>query len=302
MRPKKPANTKPSSPTPELDDVIAAINAAELTCFDTETTSLEPMLAQVVGLSPSRGRRSKPMYIPLAHRYPGVPEQLPLDTTLAKLKPWFRRCQQSEAGSERQIRRTCAANHGIQVRGVAHDTLLADYVLESHKAARHGLDGAAFPRRRPSSSRDVSRQGRQTDWLTRWTSPAPANTAPRMPMSPCVCIMKSGRRWRTTNCATSTKSSNCPRARCWCASKRNGVLIDAALLQKQSHDLGLQVNALEQRLTKPPANRSIWAHPQLGEILFGKLGLPVKRKTATGQPSTDEEVLTGSPMTIRCRN
>ena len=276
----------------QLDEVIAAINVAELTCFDTETTSLDPMTAKIVGLS-FAWQPFDAVYIPLAHRYPGAPEQLPFDATLAKLKPWFEDASKQKLAQNAKYDEHILLNAGIQVRGVAHDTLLADYVLESHKP--HDMDSMAlrFLDEKTIKFEDVAGKGakqigfdevdieRATEY-----SAEDADVTLRLHDAIYPLVAVDAKLNYIYQCI------ELPTREVLVRIERNGVLVDGALLQKQSHELGLQVNALEQKayeLAGQPFN--LGSPKQLGEILFVKLGLPVKRKTATGQPSTDEEVL-----------
>jgi DNA polymerase I len=290
---KKPRSYKTILTESELSNVITAINEAPLTCFDTETTSLEPMLAQIVGLS-FAWTPFEAVYIPLAHRYAGVPEQLPLDTTLAKLKPWFENAAKKKLAQNAKYDEHVLMNHGIHVRGVEHDTLLADYVLESHKP--HDMDSMAlrFLDEKTIKFEDVCGKGAKQigfdevaiDRATEYSA-EDADVTLRLHQA----IYPQVEAIPTLN--KIYREFEMPTREVLVRMERNGVLIDADLLAKQSHELGLQINALEQRafeLAGQPFN--LGSPKQLGEILFGKLGLPIKRKTATGQPSTDEEVLT----------
>jgi len=290
---KKPRHYKTIFTDAELDEVIAAINAAELTCFDTETTSLEPMLAQVVGLS-FAWTPFEAVYIPLAHRYPGVPEQLPLDTTLARLKPWFEDVSKAKLAQNAKYDEHVLLNHGIQVRGVTHDTLLADYVLESHKP--HDMDSMAlrFLDEKTIKFEDVAGKGAKQIGFDEVDI---ARASEYSAEDADVTLRLHQEIWpqvaQDDKLRYVYEKLELPTREVLVRIERNGVLIDAALLQKQSHELGLQVNALEQKAYEAAGQPFNLGSPkQLGEILFGKLGLPVKRKTATGQPSTDEEVLT----------
>jgi DNA polymerase I len=289
---KKPRVYKTIFTENELDEVIAAISAATLTCFDTETTSLEPMLAKVVGLS-FAWTPFEAVYIPLAHRYAGVPEQLPLDTTLAKLKPWFEDASKKKLAQNAKYDEHVLLNHGIQVRGVEHDTLLEDYVLESHKP--HDMDSMAlrFLDEKTIKFEDVAGKGSKQigfdevaiDRATEYSA-EDADVTLRLHHSiypQLVAIPQIEKIYR---------EYELPTREVLLRMERNGVLIDAELLGKQSHAIGLQINTLEEKafeLAGQPFN--LGSPKQLGEILFTKLGLPIKRKTATGQPSTDEEVL-----------
>ena len=291
-REQQPRSYRTIATEAQLDEVLAAINAAELMCFDTETTSLEPMTARIVGLS-FAWQPFDAVYIPLAHRYPGVPEQLPLPETLAKLKPWFEDASKLKLAQNAKYDEHILLNAGIQVRGVAHDTLLEDYVLESHKL--HNMDAMAlrFLDEKTIKFEDVAGKGAKQigfdevsiELATEYSAEDADVTLrlhhaiyPLLAAEPKLKYIY--------------ESLEMPTREVLVRIERNGVLIDSALLQKQSHELGLQINALEQKafeLAGQPFN--LGSPKQLGEILFGKLGIPVKRKTATGQPSTDEEVL-----------
>ncbi len=120
-----------------LERWIDVIGRAELTCFDTETTSLDPMQARIVGLS-FAVEPGHAAYIPLVHRYAGAPAQLPLDLVLARLKPWFENPTARKLGQNVKYDQHVLANHGIALAGVAHDTMLQSYVLESHRP--HDMD------------------------------------------------------------------------------------------------------------------------------------------------------------------
>ena len=278
--------------TEQLDELITALNAAPLTCFDTETTSLEPMTALIVGLS-FAWQRFDAVYIPLAHRYPGVPEQLPLAETLAKLKPWFEDASKLKLAQNAKYDEHVLLNAGIQVRGVAHDTLLEDYVLESHKL--HNMDAMAlrFLDEKTIKFEDVAGKGaKQIGFdevsIERATEYSAEDADVTLRLHHAIYPLLTAE----PKLKYIYEALEMPTREVLVRIERNGVLIDSALLQKQSHELGLQINALEQKayeLAGQPFN--LGSPKQLGEILFGKLGIPVKRKTATGQPSTDEEVL-----------
>ncbi len=289
---KKPRTYRTISTNAQLIEVITAINAAALTCFDTETTSLEPMTAQIVGLS-FAWRPFDAVYIPLAHRYPGAPEQLPLDATLAKLKPWFEDASKLKLAQNAKYDEHILLNAGIQVRGVAHDTLLEDYVLESHKL--HNMDAMAlrFLDEKTIKFEDVAGKGaKQIGFdevsIERATEYSAEDADVTLRLHHAIYPLLTAE----PKLKYIYQALEMPTREVLVRIERNGVLIDSALLQKQSHELGLQINALEQKafaLAGQPFN--LGSPKQLGEILFGKLGIPVKRKTATGQPSTDEEVL-----------
>ncbi|MBC8024064.1 MAG: DNA polymerase I, partial [Burkholderiales bacterium] len=123
-----------------LDRWVAKLDAAPLACLDTETTSLDPMAAELVGISLST-TPGEGAYIPLTHRYGGVPPQLPTRTVLERMRPWLENPKKLKVGQNAKYDRHVFANHGVDVQGVAHDTLLQSYVLESHQ--RHDMDALA---------------------------------------------------------------------------------------------------------------------------------------------------------------
>ncbi|MFP5463050.1 MAG: DNA polymerase I, partial [Gammaproteobacteria bacterium] len=119
---------------------LEKISAAELTAFDTETTSLDPMAAKLVGMS-FAVEPGEAAYLPLAHRNADAPAQLPLTEVLDKLRPWLESDKHAKLGQNLKYDAHVLANHGITLRGIAHDTLLESYVLESDKP--HDMDSLA---------------------------------------------------------------------------------------------------------------------------------------------------------------
>jgi len=270
---------------------LAKVEAADLVAVDTETTSLDEMVAQIVGISFSV-TPGEAAYIPLMHAGPDAPEQLPFDEVLAKLKPWLENPQKHKLGQHIKYDRHVFANHGIEVQGYVHDTMLQSYVLEVHKP--HGLSSLA--------ERHLGRSGINYEDLC-------GKGAHQIPFAQ-VDVAKASE----YSCEDSDQTLDVHRA-LWpqldadaklrfiyeleIASsetlyriERNGVLIDAPTLAKQSHELGQRIFALEQEAYEIAGQPFNLASPkQLGEIFFDKLGLPVIKKTATGARSTDEEVL-----------
>jgi DNA polymerase-1 len=274
---------------------IARIDAAELTAFDTETTSLDPMVARLVGMSFSVDA-GHAAYLPLAHRSmdAGAPPQLPFDETLALLKPWLEDAAKPKVGQNLKYDTHVLANHGIALAGIAHDTLLQSYVFESHR--NHGLEDLA--RRHVgvedlTSYEDICGRGAKQigfdevaiDVATRYGA-EDADLTLRVHRALYPSIVKSAsldRVYRTIELPTSTVLQKI---------ERNGVLIDADLLNRQGAELGAKMQALEAQafeLAGQPFN--LGSPKQIGELLFGKLALPVARRTASGAPSTDEDVL-----------
>lgn len=271
---------------------LSRIEAAPLTAIDTETDSLDGMTARIVGISLSVAV-GEAAYIPLRHDYAGAPVQLDADEVLAALKPWLESERHAKLGQNIKYDTHVFANAGITVRGYRHDTLLQSYVLEAHKphgleslALRHlGRSGLSYEdvcgkgaHQIPFAQVDVNRAAEyscedsdmtlhvhQTLWPQLQQQPGPLFVYEKIEM-PSVAVL--GR------------------------IERHGVLIDSAVLARQSQELAERLMALEREaheIAGQPFN--LGSPKQIGEILFGKLGLPVKKKTATGTPSTDEEVL-----------
>ena len=276
---------------PAFERWLARIEAAELTALDTETTSLDERQARLVGISFSV-RPRQAAYIPLAHEGPDAPRQLPLDEVLARLKPWLENAARAKLGQHVKYDRHVLANHGIEVAGYVHDTMLQSYVLEVHRphnlsslAERHlgraGIDYEALcgkgAHQIPFAQVPVDKAAHYGCEDADQTLEVHLALWPRLQAEPGLA------RVYALEIATSEVLYRV---------ERHGVLIDGALLHKQSHELGRRILQLEHEaheLAGQPFN--LGSPKQIGEIFFDKLGLPVIKKTATGKPSTDEEVL-----------
>ena len=287
-----PVHYEPVLTHEALERWIAAIAAAELVSFDTETTSTEPMTAGIVGISfaiePARG-----CYIPLAHRYAGAPAQLDRDEVLARLAPWFADAGRPKLGQNLKFDQHALANHAIELRGAAQDTLLQSYVLESHKphdleslARRHldlatisydavtGKGASRIPFEQVAVERATEYAAEDADVTLR----VHRHLHPRIAHDDRLSFIYG--------------TIELPVREVLFRMERTGVLVDAALLAAHGRDLGERAFALEQEahhLAGAPFN--LGSPRQLCEILYERMKLPVKKKTATGQPSTDEEVL-----------
>ena len=278
---------------PALQRWLDDIERAELVCFDTETTSLDPMRAKIVGLSFAI-EPGVACYIPLAHRYPGVADQLPFDATLARLARWFADPARRKLGQNVKYDQHVLANHGLALDGVAHDTLLQSYVLEAHRP--HDMDNLAWRHLnvRTITYAEVAGKGaKQIGFDQVSIADATAYSAED------ADITLQLHRYLHPRVAADAKldriyaTIEMPVRQVLFEMEREGVMLDTALLAAQSRELGAKVMALEEeayRLAGQPFNLA--SPKQLGEILFDKMKLPTLRKTATGQPSTDEEVLT----------
>ena len=274
----------------QLDSWLAKLMEAKLVSLDTETTGLDPMTAQLVGISVSIAPHAA-AYIPLAHHYPGAPEQIAFDRALEILKPWLESDAHKKLGQNLKYDQHIFANHGIALRGIAEDTLLQSYVLESHKphemgnlALRHlGMSTIAYTDIVGKGAKQIGFDQVDVETATKYAAEdADITLQLHQTLSPQL----QGR------LAEVYRDIEMPVREVLFKMERNGVLIDSSKLARQSHELGLRINEIEQQAYELAGQPFNLASPkQLGEILFGKLGLPVKKKTATGAPSTDEEVL-----------
>ena len=274
-----------------FDTWLAKLQAAELVAFDTETTSIDAMRAEIVGLSFSV-KPGEACYIPLTHRYGDAPTQLPIDEVLAKLKPWFENAAMYKVGQHIKYDRHVMANHGIEVKGYAHDTMLQSYVLEVHKP--HGLASLAERHlgRKGLSYEDMCGKGvHQISFSQVDVARATEYSCEDSDMTLDVHLLL----WPRLQADDKLRfiyQLEIDSSEALYRIERNGVLIDAPTLASQSHALGQRIVQLEAESYAIAGQPFNLASPkQLGEIFFDKLGLPVIKKTATGARSTDEEVL-----------
>jgi DNA polymerase I len=275
-----------------VDKIEAAAAVGAVTAIDTETDSLDAMAAKLVGISLSV-QPGEAAYIPLHHDYTDAPAQLSAAVVLARLKPWLENPAAPKLGQNIKYDTHVLQNAGIHLRGYTHDTMLQSYVLEAHKP--HGLESLAL--------RHLNRSGVSYEALC-------GKGAQQIPFSQ-VEVAKAAE----YSCEDSDMTLDVhrvlwpqlevepglldvyariemPTALLLQRIERTGVLIDPAKLAVQSQQLGQRMLTLEAEayaLAGQPFNMA--SPKQIGDILFTQLGLPVKKKTATGAPSTDEEVL-----------
>ena len=275
-----------------FDAWLAKISAAELTAFDTETTGLDPMVATLVGMSFATVE-GEAAYLPLAHHYADAPAQLPLAEVLDKLRPWLESDAHRKLGQNLKYDAHILANHGIALAGIFDDTLLESYILESDKshdmdslASRHlGIKTLTYAEVCGKGAKQIGfgevDLARATEYAAEdadITLRLHRNLSAQLAPEPALLALY--------------RDVELPTARVLFEMERNGVLIDDFLLAQHSEELGRRLHELElqaHELAGQPFN--LGSPKQLGEILFTKLGLPVVKKTATGQPSTDEDVL-----------
>jgi len=274
-----------------LRSLLEALDSAELVGFDTETTGLEIMTARLVGMSFAFGDTAA--YVPLAHEYPGAPDQIGVERALARLRSWLEDDRRRKVGQNLKFDAHVLANHGVRLAGIAHDTLLESYVYEVHQ--RHDLDSLAQ---------------RHLGWTTIGYDDVTGKGAARIPFSAVEVERATAYAAEDADCALAIHEVLYPKIRAeeklrrvyetielpvmpvLLEMERNGVLLDREKLETQSHELGKSMLALEQKAYEAAGQPFNLNSPkQIQEILFERQGLPIKKKTPSGQPSTDEDVL-----------
>ena len=276
----------------QLDRWIATIADARLTSVDTETTSLDPMTGQLVGISLSCAL-GQAAYIPVAHRTQDATEQLSLAFVLGKLKSWLEDPSKSKVGQNLKYDSHIFANQGVTLRGIEHDTMLESYVFESHRP--HDMDSMALRHlgHKTITFQDVCGKGASQICfdeveIARATEYAAEDADVTLRLHQTMWPHIEG----DEKLRFIYESIEVPTAVVLQKIERNGVLIDADLLKIQSNEIGKRLLEIEQQayvLAGQPFNLN--SPKQLGEIFFEKLQLPIIKKTPSGAPSTDEEVL-----------
>jgi len=276
----------------QVAEWLSVLDRADLVAFDTETTGLDPLTAQLVGMSfcAEPGRAG---YLPLAHNYAGAPQQLGVARALELLRPWLEDAARPKLGQNLKYDQHVLANHGVRLRGVAHDTLLESYVLESH--LRHDMGSLAERHLQlPTISYDdvtgkgAQRIGFEQVSLERATEYSAEDADVTLRLHQCLYPKVQAE----AGLEYIYRQVEMPAREVLFRMERTGVLIDAALLEAQSRELGQKMMELEHKAYKEadqPFNLN--SPKQIGEIFFERLQLPVLKKTPSGAPSTDEEVL-----------
>jgi DNA polymerase-1 len=299
-----PAPTSPAIPPPVARHYETILDAAALTrwldklqqaplfAVDTETTDLDYMQAEIVGLS-FAVTAGEAAYLPLHHHYLGVPAQLDRTATLALLKPLLEDLRPRKVGHHLKYDAHVLLNHGIALQGIAHDTLLESYALDA--GGRHDMDTLAEKHLgvRTISFEDVAGKGakqRRFDEveIERATEYAAEDADITLQLHQALWPRLEGepvlRRVYET--------LDLPLARVLLGMEHHGVLVDTVALLNMSTEFAGEMARLEREAHALAGGEFNLSSPkQLGEILFEKQGLPVVRKTPTGQPSTAEDVL-----------
>lgn len=274
-----------------FDDWLKRLRGADLVALDTETTSLDPMAARLVGISfavaPGRA-----CYIPVGHRGTDAVEQLPRDQVLERLRPWLQDPNAAKLLHHSKYDAHVFHNEGVALAGIAEDTMLQAYVLESHRRVNLQELGQRWLGRTGVTYEDLCGKGAKQIGFDEVDIEKAAYYASED--ADFTLQLHRVLRARVAQDAGIEAIYKLELATSLVLTtiERNGVRIDAHALAMQSHELGEQLLGLEKKayeLAGQPFNLN--SPKQLGEILFNRMELPVVRKTASGSPSTDEEVL-----------
>ncbi|QFY89512.1 DNA polymerase I [Magnetovirga frankeli] len=276
----------------KLDTWIERLRQAELFALDTETTSLNPMQAELVGLSFAI-HPGEAAYVPLAHTAPGSPQQLDRAAVLDQLKPLLQDPARPKVMQNLKYDMSVLANYRIQLEGVAHDSMLQSYVLDA--ANRHDMDSLAqrYLGLKTITFEDIAGKGSKQLGFDQ----IPLEQAgPYAAEDADICLRLHQMLWPRLQAEPGLQrlyqDLEIPLAAVLSRIERSGVRIDAAMLRQQSGELAGQLAELERQAYQVAGRPFNLGSPkQIGEIFFDQLGLPVKAKTPKGAPSTAESVL-----------
>lgn len=276
----------------QLDTWLDQLDAAKLVSVDTETTSLDPMQAKLVGISFCI-ESHRAAYLPLMHNYTGVPQQLSKDVALKKLKPWLENPNKPKLGQNLKYDKHVFANHDIQLNGIVHDTLLQSYILESHRP--HNMDSMAqlhldiktisYDEMTGKGANRIGFDQVTIESATQYAA-EDADITLRLHQALYPNVQQDDRLNHIY------RKIEIPTLDILFEIERNGVLLNQKLLYTQSHELEEKLKLLERQafsMAEQPFNLN--SPKQIQEILFNQLKLPVIKKTPKGAPSTNEEVL-----------
>ncbi|WGL15296.1 DNA polymerase I [Microbulbifer bruguierae] len=277
----------------ELDLWLDKLKQADLFAFDTETTSLNYMQAKLVGVS-FAVEAGEAAYLPLAHDYMGAPAQVDFDQALAKLKPLLEDESCKKVGQNLKYDSHILANYDIELRGIAWDTMLESYVLNS-TGSRHDMDTLALKYLGETTIKfeDIAGKGaKQLTFNQIELDKAGPYAAEDADITLRLHRELSGRLAKEPSLEKVLDDIEMPLVPVLTRIERNGAYIDAAMLGKQSGELELKMRELEQQAYDEAGEEfNLGSTKQLGTILFEKLQIPVIKKTPKGAPSTAEPVL-----------
>ncbi|HET7365479.1 MAG TPA: DNA polymerase I [Burkholderiales bacterium] len=275
----------------QLRELVLKIEAVPLVGLACLGTAEDPLRSQLIGMALAFGDES--VYLPLAHQYPAAPAQVPLDTALVLLRPWLERADCRKVTEDAKLDSHLLANHAIELAGCVHDTIIESYVLEVHE--RHELAALAQ---------------RHCGWTTLTLDEVTGKGVSRIAFSAVDVSRATEFAAQQADCILALHDILQPRIAAdeklpfiydrielplvpvLFAMERHGVLIDREKLEAQSQELGKDILALEQKAYDAAGQPFNLGSPkQIQEILFERQKLPVKKKTPSGQPSTDEDSL-----------
>jgi len=276
-----------------LDVWLEKLKGAPLISFDTETDSLDYMKAQIVGVAFAVSPREA-AYVPLGHDYPGAPHQLDRNKVLAALKPMLEDLTKAKLGHHLKYDAHVLANYGIALNGQRFDSMLESYVLNS-VATRHDMDSTAqrYLGVKTIHYEDVVGKGAKKITFNQVDVDQAAEYSAE---DADVTLQLHQAIWPQIEAIPALKSVyeeiEQPLVPVLFRMERAGVLVDRALLRTQSSEIAVRMLELQSQAHREAGGVfNVDSPKQLQEILFGKLGIPVMRKTPTGQPSTAEDVL-----------
>jgi DNA polymerase-1 len=275
-----------------LDDWLARLQQAELFAFDTETTSLNYMQAELVGVSFAI-EPGQAAYLPLAHRSPGTPPQLDPGRVLAQLRPLLEDPNRPKVMQNLKYDMSVLERQGITLQGVVHDTMLQSYVLDA--AGRHDMDSLAMKHLGVKTIRFEEVAGKGSKQLTFDQIPL-EQAGPYAAEDADITLQLHLKQWPQLQSQAGLRSIyediEMPLAPVLSRIERTGVRIDPVMLRQQSSELATRMAQLEEQAYAVAGRTFNMASPkQIGHIFFDELGLPVKAKTPKGAPSTAESVL-----------
>jgi DNA polymerase-1 len=277
----------------QLADWLARLQQAELFAFDTETTSLDYMQAEIVGLSFAI-EPGQAAYLPLAHDYPGAPEQLEREPVLERLRPLLESTRKTKLGHHLKYDRSVLANHGIQLRGIGYDSMLESYLLDS-TASRHDLDSLCQKYLSHTNIKFEDVAGKGVRQLT-FNQVALEQATPYAAEDADMTLRLHRILWPRLAADPRLKSLfeelELPLLTVLGDMERAGVKVDVAMLARQGGELAERMQAVEREahaLAGQPFN--LGSPKQIQAILYDQQQLPVLAKTPKGAPSTAESVL-----------
>jgi len=277
----------------QLSEWIAKLKKSEIFAFDTETTDLDYMKAELVGVSFAVNEHQA-AYVPLAHDYEGAPKQLSRDEVLEQLKPLLEDVKHYKLGQNLKYDANVLVNYDISLKGIQHDTMLQSYVLDS-TATRHDMDSLALKYLSCNTIHFEDIAGKGKNQLT-FNQIDVEKAAPYAAEDADITLRLHHALWPKLEKEPELKwlyeNIEMPLLPVLSSIERNGVLVDASMLTQQSKQLEKSIAKLEKQAFKIAGEEFNVSSPkQIQAILFDKLGIPVLKKTPGGQPSTAEDVL-----------